>query len=92
MFIAFVMKAMGDIDWITSFVTEAEVDEFSKSQTAYHELDPMDDPDHWENYDPPVVIVFEADNSDAIDNGKYKRPVAIFQRGEKFECVRPVLS
>lgn len=88
MFIAFIMKALGDIDWIRGFDTEAEADEFGKSHTSYSELDPDDDPDHWEKYDPPVVILFEADNFDAMENGKYKRPVAIYQRGEKFVCVK----
>jgi hypothetical protein len=88
MFFAFVMKAMGDIDWVTSFVTEKEADEFGIEKTRYHKLDPRDDPAHWEKYDPPVVILFEADDPNAMDNGKYKRPVAIYQRGEKFVCVK----
>jgi hypothetical protein len=88
MYIAFIMKPMGDIDWIRTFPTEAEADDFSKEQTAYSELEPEDDPDHWKKYDPPVVILFEAENSDAMENGKYKQPTAIYQRGEKYVCVR----
>lgn len=83
------MKPMGDIDWIKTFVTEEAADEFGKEESGYSELDPMDDPNHWEKYDLPVVLLFEADNSDAMDNGKYTRPVAIYQRGEKWLCVKP---
>lgn len=86
MYIAYIMKPMGDIDWVTSFHTEAEADEFGLDKSAYHELDPRDDPDHWQKYDPPVVILFEADHPDAMENGKYKRPVAIYQQGKKFIC------
>lgn len=88
MFIAFVMRVGGDIDTINTYPTEAQADEFGKEESAYGELDPvMDDPDHWKNYDPPVVVIFEADDGlKAMENGKYKRPVAIFQRGEKYVC------
>ena len=85
MYIAFLMKPWGDIDEMQSFRTEDEVDVFGKERTAYSELHPvMDDPDHWEKYDPPVVIVFEADDTSAYDSGKYRRPYAIYQRGEKY--------
>jgi hypothetical protein len=91
MFIAFIMKAMGDIDWMESFHTEAEADEFGKKRSGYSPLDPvMDDPDHYEKYDPPVVLIFEIDHPEGFQNGKYKRPVAIFHRGEKFSCISPV--
>ncbi len=89
MFIAFIMKAMGDIDWVKTFRTEEEADAFALEETSYCELDPeMDDPDHWEKYDPPVVILLEADNSDALENGRYKQPTAIYQRSEKYVCVQ----
>jgi hypothetical protein len=88
-FIAFIMKPMGDIDWIQTYRSEAEADEFAIKKSSYSELHPDDDPDHWKKYDPPVVIVFEAENTDAMENGKYTRPVAIFQRGEKYACVKP---
>jgi hypothetical protein len=88
MFIAFIMKPMGDIDWVKTFETEQEADEFGREHSSYGELDPDDDPDHWAKYDPPVVILFEADDDSAVDNGKYKRPVAVYQRGEKHVCTK----
>lgn len=88
MFLAFIMKAMGDIDWIRGFDTEAEADAFGIERTSYSELSPLDDPDHWKKYDPPVVILFESNSDEASEAGKYKRPVAIYQRGEKFICVK----
>jgi hypothetical protein len=89
MYIAFIMKPMGDIDWVRTFPTEAEADAFGEENTRYGELDPeLDAPNHWEEYDPPVVILFEAENSDALKNGKYQRPVAVYQRGEKWVCTR----
>jgi hypothetical protein len=90
MFLAFIMHVGGDIDEMRSFHTEQEADEFGKKRTSYKPLHPeYDAPDHWEKYDPPVVILFEAENSDAFENGKYKRPVAIYQRGEKHSCSPP---
>lgn len=90
MFIAFVMKPQAEIDWIQTFQTEADADAFGIEESSYSELDPeTDDPDHWEQYDPPVVIVFETDDPDAFDNGKYNRPIAIYQRGNKYPCVDP---
>jgi hypothetical protein len=86
-FLAFIMHIGGDIDEMRVYDTEQEADAFGQRRTSYHELDPRDDPAHWEKYDPPVVILFEAENSDAFENGKYKRPVAVYQRGEKHICI-----
>lgn len=88
MYIAFIMKPVGDIDWIQTFHTLEDADTFAREHTAYTPLDPQwDDPDHWVKYDPPVVLLFEADNWDLADRGKYRRPVAIYQRGDRFDCV-----
>ncbi len=87
-YIAFIMKAMGDIDWVKTFPNELEADEFSLEHTSYSELSPDDDPVHWEKYDPPVVLLFEAENDEALENGKYTRPIAIYERGEKWICTR----
>ncbi len=89
-FIAFVMRVGGDIDETRAFPTEAEADVFGIEESRYAELDPDDDPQHWEKYDPPVVLVFEGDNPDSFENGKYERPVAVYQRGEKYNCVKAV--
>ncbi|MBE2267484.1 MAG: hypothetical protein IAE80_04585 [Anaerolinea sp.] len=86
--IAFIMKPMGDIDWIKTFTSETDADAFSLEHTNYAELSPEDDPDHWEKYDPPVVLLFEAETDDVLDNGKYTRPIAIYQRGEKWVCTK----
>ena len=88
MFYAFVMHVGGDIDEMNGYRTEAETDIFGKERSGYSELAPDDDPDHWKKYDPPVVIVFEVDNDDAFESGKYKRPYAIYERGEKYLCVK----
>ncbi len=88
-FLAFVMKIGGDIDWIQTFTTEVEADAFGIEHSGYGELHPeFDPPDFYEKYDPPVVLLFEAENTDALSNGKYTRPVAIYQRGEKYCCVK----
>lgn len=87
MFIAFIMKAMGDIDWVKGFETEEEADAFALDWTDFSELSPDDDPNHYEKYDPPVVLLFEAESWDLADRGKYQRPVAIYQRGKKFMTV-----
>lgn len=88
-FWAFIMGAGGDIDTMQGFGTETETDEFGKEESGYSELDPvMDDPDHWKKYDPPVVLVFEVEQGTQLESGKYVRPVAIWQRGEKYACVK----
>ena len=88
MFYAYVMHVGGDIDEMNGYPTEAQVDVFGKERSGYSELDPDDDPDHWKKYDPPVVIVFETDNDEAFESGKYKSPYAIYERGEKYLCVK----
>jgi hypothetical protein len=88
MFYAFIMKVGGDIDWIQGYKTEEEVDAFAKEESAYGELTEDDDPEHWEKYDPPIIIVVECDQSNQMESGKYKRVVSVFQRGEKFVCVK----
>lgn len=86
-YLAFVMKIGGDIDRMQTFRTEAEADTFGIEETGFSPLDPeYDPPDFYEKYDPPVVLLFESENTDAYFNGKHTRPVAIYQRGEKYEC------
>src|SRR5687768_16958945 len=88
-FICLVIQADARIKEINVYSNEAEADEFAIERTSYSELDPeLDDPDHWEKYDPPTVLVFEAENTDVLDTGKYIRPVAVFQRGEKWICMK----
>jgi photosystem II stability/assembly factor-like uncharacterized protein len=87
-FIAYDMTADWDFDSGRSFLTEEEADVFGVEQTRYAELDPEDDPNHWEKYDPHIVVLFEAHNTEAMMSGKYIRSVAIYQRGEKFLCVK----
>jgi photosystem II stability/assembly factor-like uncharacterized protein len=87
-FIAYEMSATWDFELGRSFRSEEEADEFGKEATRYSELDPDDDPKHWEKYDPHIVVLFEAHNTDAMENGKYIRPVAIYERGEKYVCVK----
>jgi hypothetical protein len=88
-FICLVIQADARIKEINVYPNEAEADEFATERTSYGELDPeWDDPDHWKKYDPPTVLVFEAENTKALDTGKYTRPVAVFQRGEKWVCTK----
>lgn len=89
-YFAYVMNAGGDIDEGHGFKTESEADNFGLEYTAYSDLSEEDDPHHWENYDPPVVLLFELiDLSEkTLLSGKYTRPVAIYQRGEKWICVK----
>ena len=87
MWIAIVLKPMADIDTIQFFRTETESDLFGIRESSYVELTPEDDPDHWQKYDPPTVILFKAATGDALDTGKYDHPVAIYQRGKKFRCL-----
>ena len=87
------MGAGGDIDEARTFLDETEADVFGLDRSSLSELDPeLDDPDHWEKYDPPVVLLFEAENTDAYMNGKYTHPVAIYQRGEKYICIKQTNS
>lgn len=89
-FMCFTMRAGGRIKEADGFESEAEADDFGRRTTAYRDLNPeWDKPDHYEKYDPPIVIVVETqDGYDVFESGKYTRPVAIFQRGEKWMCVK----
>ncbi len=92
MFIAYVMTPMWEMDVAKTFPTEEQADAFAMEETSYIELDPDDPPDFWEKYDPPVVILFEAENSDAMMNGKYKQPTAIYQHGDKYICIKSSIA
>jgi hypothetical protein len=87
-FYGFVIKVGGDIDHIKGFHSEAEADDFCIDRTSYRELDPDDDPDHWDKWDPPVMLLVEVDNEEQFEQGKYTRPVAVYERGEKYLCVK----
>ena len=87
-FIAYTMTADWDYDGSRSFKTESDADAYGIKTSRYAELDPDEDPHHWEKYDPPTVVLFEAENTDAMMTGKYIRPVAIYRRGEKYLCVK----
>ena len=89
MWIALVINSPPDIDTICFFETQLEVEIFGVNTSSYTALDPEDNPDHWQNYDPPIVLVLEAKTGDALETGKYDRPVAIYQRGTKFRCLPP---
>ena len=88
-FYAFMMGVGGDIDYIKGFDTEAEVDVFAADYSSIDESEPSGS---WSEYDPPVVLVFEVAEGKDFELGKYKRPVSIFQRGEKWVCVKPTES
>ncbi len=87
-FCALLMSVEGKVE-ANTYSTEAEADKFALKYTEYGELDPeWDNPDHWEKYDPPMVLLFEAENTDAYWTGKYTRPVALYRRGEKWKIVK----
>lgn len=87
-FYAFVINVGGDIDYIRGFLTEAEADAFSSDYTSIKSSDPEDPPEFYDTYDPPIVLVVETGETDALETGKYERPVAVFQRGKKWVCYR----
>ena len=83
-FCALLMGLDGKVESNT-YDTEAEADVFALKYTSYGELDPeYDDPDHWEKYDPPMVLLFEAEDTEAYWTGKFTRPIALYRRGEKW--------
>lgn len=83
MFIAYVMFPGNDINQIRTFSSEPEANKFGKQETAY----PDRVVDGKGKYDPPVVLLFEAPSLSIADLNKYTRPVAIYQRGVRFNCV-----
>lgn len=87
-FYAFEIKVGGEIDYVRGFDTEIEADAFSLDWTAYEPLSPEDPPDFYDKYDPPIVLVVEVEKGSDLQSGKYKRPVAVFQRGEKRACIK----
>ena len=83
MFIAYVMFPRNDINTIQTFESDSEADKFGKSETAY----PERVVDMKGEYDPPIVLLFEAPSLSIADRNQYTRPVAIYQRGIRFNCV-----
>lgn len=83
-FCALLMGLDGKVESKT-FRNIADADKYALDYTSYGELDPeYDDPDHWEKYDPPMVLLFEAETTEAYWTGKYTRPIALYRRGEKW--------
>jgi len=83
MFIAYLMFPGNDITAIQIFDSDSEADKFGKSETAY----PERVVDMKGEYDPPVVLLFEAPSLSIADLNKFTRPVAIYQRGVRFNCI-----
>ena len=81
MFIAYVMFPGNDINEIREFDTEEEAHRFGRKQSTY-----VIDPQGW--YDPPLVLLFEAESFRAADRNEFIRPVAIYQRGIRFDTIR----
>ncbi|MBL8146136.1 MAG: hypothetical protein JNL34_07105 [Anaerolineae bacterium] len=82
------LKVGFDIDWIRSVATEQEADEFARETSGYRPIDPeLDPPDFYKKYDPPMVLVVEGEEI-AFETGKWDRPVAIYVRGERWDCAR----
>jgi hypothetical protein len=88
LFYAFIMGVGGDIDEMRGFDSAVEADAFGQERTAMDELGPDDPPDFREKYDLPVVICFELEKGEDFETGRYKRPAAIYQRGEKWVCAK----
>lgn len=84
---AYIIKPMFDMDMAKGCETEEEADEIGLKYSTPVELDPDDDPNHYEKYDPPMVLVMEGDQA-VWDNGKYTRPVSLWMRGEKWRFER----
>ena len=85
-FYAFTIRVGGRIKEIDGFATEAEADAFGIKESGFREFD--DSADFYAQYDPPIVLVVETESWNDMETGKYKRPVAVFQRGEKWVCRR----
>lgn len=83
-YIAYVQPAGERTYSIHIFHTEAEVDMFGIENSS----DGYVDKDYKDQYDEPIVIVMEAPDSSAMGSGKFTRPYAIYQRGEKWACVK----
>lgn len=67
MFIAYVMFPGNDINAIQTFDNESEADTFGNSETTY----PDRVVDGIGEYDPPIVLLFEAPSLSIADRNKY---------------------
>jgi hypothetical protein len=76
------------IGQIDSFDTEAELDEFAFDMTSFAEGEHEERLAKGNTYGPPVVFAFTAKNLDAIQENNFERPVAIYLRGERYDCVK----
>jgi hypothetical protein len=83
-YIAYVQPAGERTYSINIFDTEDEADVFGVENSSGGYVDP----EYEDRYDQPIVILMEAKDRSAMDSGKFTRPVAIYQRGEKYACVK----
>ena len=73
---------------IDSFDTENELDEFALNKTSFAEGEHEARLAEGNTYGPPIVFAFITENFDAVQENNYERPVAIYLRGERYDCVK----
>lgn len=83
-YIAYVQPAGERSYSINIFHTEDEADVFGRENFIGGYVAEG----HENQYDQPIVILMEAKDIGAMDSGKFTRPVAIYQHGEKYACVK----
>ncbi len=86
MYFALVMS--DTIGEIQGFDDEAELDEFAIERTSFTTEEQAERKAKGNTYGPSVVFALIADNLDQLQENNYKRPVAIYLRGERYDCVK----
>ena len=76
---------IGSID---SFDTVKELDEYALDMTSFAEGEHEARIAEGNTYGPPVVFAFTVENFDAVQENNFERPVAVYLRGERYDCVK----
>jgi hypothetical protein len=73
---------------IHGFRTDEELHEFAVDQTSFTEEEKAERAKDGNTYGPPVVFVFSAEDFDRVFENNFESPVAVYLRGERYDCVK----
>ncbi len=76
------------ISSIHGFPTEAELDAFALAETSFTEEERIEREAEGNDYGPPVVFALFAQDRDALHKNNFDYPVAIYLRGQRYDCVK----
>lgn len=86
MYFALVMS--DKIDEIRGFNSEEELDEFAIERSSFSLEEKKHRKAERNTYGPSVIFALKAESLDKVQENNFERPVAIYLRGDRYDCVK----